>query len=98
MSILLLLLRVSTNELCTNCLYRNIIEHAYPKAVESRKSVLTEEDQQLLKQFSNAKEIESQATRVENRHVPLEMRRVVQTLFLFFAIVVTVLVSAWCTF
>ena len=89
----LTLLSVLTMRSAHSRLYRNIIEHTYTKAVESRKSVLTEEDQQLLKQFLSAKEKESQANRVEVRHVPPEMRGVVQALFICFAVVITLLVS-----
>ena len=57
--------------------------------------MLTEGDQQLLKQFLSAKEAESEVNRVEVRRVPPEMRGVVQALFIFFAVVITLLVSGW---
>ena len=74
-------------------MFRNIIEHSYPKEVESRKSAMAEADHKLLAKFTAAKDRDTRSRALENRNANQEMRRVVTTLLLLFAVVIALLVS-----
>ena len=71
---------------------RNIIDRSYPKHVETRRSAMTDSELKLLKNFNRARETEGQ-TRRNGRNLPPDMRRVVQTLLVLFAIAIASLVS-----